>query len=55
MENDSSITDYYKKNLESMILLSNTYKFNLSIFLQPLLGVNEKVCLCFIFTFPKNQ
>ena len=26
-----------------MILLSNTYKFNLSIFLQPLLGVNEKV------------
>ena len=39
----SYITDYYKKNLESMILLSNTYKFNLSIFLQPLLGVNEKV------------
>jgi len=39
----SYITDYYKKNLESMILLSNTYKFNLSIFLQPLLGINEEL------------
>ena len=30
-------------NLESMILLSNKNKFNLSIFLQPLLGVNKKL------------
>jgi len=39
----SYISNYYKKNLESMILLSNAYKFNLSIFLQPLLGINEEL------------
>ncbi|MBK47446.1 MAG: hypothetical protein CMI94_00265 [Pelagibacteraceae bacterium] len=40
---DSYISKYYKKNIETMIQLSNSNNFKIAILLQPILGVSDEL------------